>query len=68
MVLYDVLRLTGPPSTPVQRLVVHGKDEITQVLIKHLYQAYPTAGALLSQPTESCEVGVLKVGSQSYHG
>ena len=33
MMLYDILRLMGPPFKPIQRLVVHGKEEITQVLI-----------------------------------
>ena len=35
---------------------------------QHLCQAYPTVGALPSQPTESCEVGVLKAGSELYYG
>ena len=35
---------------------------------QHLCQAYPTAGALPSQSTGSCDVGVLRAGSGLHHG
>ena len=69
---YDAIRrpttdgATAHTDTEVRNTLQRGANPGTH---RHLCQAYyPTAGALPSQSIESCEVGVLKAGSELYHG
>ena len=70
MVLYDILRLTGPPSTPIQRLVVHGKEDITQVLINFCARYIPLlVPYLLNRPNHvRLECGKLEVNCITVSG